>query len=142
MEPNVTELLETIKQHNAAYRKGRPEVPDSVYDREVEMLHEIDPDNEWFHQLEPAEVKARRKATLPIPMRSLNKVKDMADLNRWFQSTGLGAEDNVVVMPKFDGLSLLCNEQTGQAWSRGGTENEGQDCSDHIIAANVLHDTM
>ncbi|MBR6130953.1 MAG: BRCA1 C Terminus (BRCT) domain protein [Bacteroidales bacterium] len=142
MEPNVTELLETIKQHNAAYRKGRPEVPDSVYDREVEMLREIDPDNEWFHQLEPAEVKARRKVTLPIPMRSLNKVKDMADLNRWFQSTGLGADDFVVVMPKFDGLSLLCNENTGQAWSRGGTENEGQDCSDHIIAANVIHDTL
>lgn len=34
-------------------------------------------------------------------------------------------------MPKFDGLSLLCNEITGEAFSRGGAENEGQDCTAH-----------
>ena len=142
MEQKVAELLETIKHHNKMYRAGREEVPDAVYDREVEMLRELDPDNDWFKQPEPVEVKARRKVSLPVPMKSLNKVKDLPDFKRWATNASLGAKDLVVIMPKFDGLSLLCNEQTGEAWSRGGSENEGQDCTDHLIANGTLHDTF
>ena len=141
MEPKVADLLATIKHHNKLYRQGRPEVPDSVYDREVEMLRELDPENSWFKNIEPAEIKGRRKSSLPIPMKSLNKVKNIADFKRWATSIGLSSKDEVVIMPKFDGLSLLCNEETGEAWSRGGSENEGQDCTQHLIVANTLHDT-
>lgn len=142
MEQKAAELLEIIKHHNKMYRAGRPEVPDSVYDREVEMLRELDPDNDWFKVPEPVEVKSRRKVALPVPMKSLNKVKDIADLMHWAESSGLTPDDEVVVMPKFDGLSLLCNENTGEAWSRGGSENEGQDCTDHLIANGAVHDTF
>jgi NAD-dependent DNA ligase len=141
MESKVAELLETIKQHNRLYRQGKPEVPDSVYDREVEMLRELDPNNSWFHRLEPAEVRARRKSTLPIPMKSLNKIKDIGDYKYWLQASSVKGQDEVVIMPKFDGLSLLCNENTGEAWSRGGSENEGQDCTQHLIVSGALHST-
>ncbi len=141
MEPKVAELLETIKRHNKLYRQGRPEVPDSVYDREVDMLRELDPDNSWFHRLEPAEVRARRKSTLPIPMKSLNKIKDIGDYKNWLRTAGVKDQDDLVIMPKFDGLSLLCNENTGEAWSRGGSENEGQDCTQHLIVSGAIHDT-
>lgn len=141
MDKKVAELLATIKRHNRLYRQGRPEVPDSVYDREIEMLRELDPDNSWFKKIEPAEVRGRRKSTLPIPMKSLNKVKDLGDFKRWTESAGLKPEDRITIMPKYDGLSLLCNEKTGEAWSRGGSENEGQDCTQHLIVACTLHDT-
>lgn len=139
MEQKVAELLETIKHHNAKYRSGHPEVPDAVYDREVEMLRELDPDNDWFKVPEPVDVKARRKATLPLPMKSLNKVKDLPDFKKWVDSVGLGPKDSIVIMPKFDGLSLLCEEKTGKAWSRGGSENEGQDCADHLLTNGAIH---
>jgi NAD-dependent DNA ligase (contains BRCT domain type II) len=95
MEQKVAELLKIIKQHNKSYRNGRPEVTDAVYDREVEMLRELDPDNSWFHRLEPAEVRARRKSTLPIPMKSLNKVKDIADFKGWLRNAGVNNGDEV-----------------------------------------------
>ena len=141
MEQKVTDLLKIIQRHNKLYRQGKPEVPDAVYDREVAMLYELDPDNSWFKRIEPAEVKGRRKSPLPIPMKSLNKVKDMGDFKNWLRIAGVANSDELVVMPKFDGLSLLCNEETGQAWSRGGSENEGQDCSQHLIVAGTLHST-
>ena len=140
MNSKVNELLEIIKHHNEMYRAGTPEVPDSVYDREVEMLRELDPDNDWFKAPEPAKVRARRKSTLPVPMKSLNKVKDLSDLKKWATSCGLGETSRVVITPKFDGLSLLCNENTREAWSRGGAENEGQDCTEHLYTSGAIHD--
>lgn len=141
MNKKVDELLEIIKHHNEMYRAGTPEVPDSVYDREVEMLYEMDPDNDWFKKIEPVKVRERRKSTLPVPMKSLNKVKDLFELKRWISNINLPPEGRLVVMPKFDGLSLLCNENTGEAWSRGGAENEGQDCTEHLFTSGALHDT-
>ena len=134
METNekIKELLQIIQIHNDQYRKGHPIVPDSVYDREIEMLRELDPDNDWFKKIEPAYVGATRKVSLPIPMKSLYKVKDIADLKKWIANTELRADDEVIIMPKYDGLSLLCEEATGKAYSRGGAENEGQDCSAHL----------
>lgn len=134
-------LLEMIKKQNTAYRAGTPIVTDAVYDAEIEKLKELDPENEWFKHVEPSPVSTSRKRKLPLPMKSLNKVKDINELKKWFSSLGLHADTELILMPKFDGLSLLHNEQTGEAWSRGGAENEGQDCTAHCIAANIVSDT-
>lgn len=134
-------LLELIKKQNKAYRNGNPIVTDAVYDQEIERLKELDPDNDWFKQAEPANVPSSRKRRLPLPMKSLNKVKNINDLKKWFNSLGLHSDTELILMPKFDGLSLLHNEKTGEAWSRGGAENEGQDCTAHCITANILSDT-
>ena len=134
-------LLEMIKKQNAAYRSGNPIVTDAVYDAEIEKLREIDPDNDWFKGIEPAEVSTTRKKKLPLPMNSLNKVKNINDLKKWFNSLGLHTDTELVLMPKFDGLSLLHNEQTGEGWSRGGAENEGQDCTPHCTAARIKSNT-
>lgn len=50
-------------------------------------------------------------------------------------SLGLKGNAGVICMPKLDGLSLLYNELTGEAYSRGGIENEGQDCTSHYRAS-------
>lgn len=138
---SANELLENIKKHNEAYRLGNPVITDAEYDKEVELLRELDPDNEWFTNVEPSPVNNSRKRKLPLPMKSLNKVKNINDLKKWFASLGLRNDTELVLMPKFDGLSLLHNEQTGEAWSRGGVDNEGQDCTAHCISANVVSNT-
>lgn len=128
-------LLNRIKRHNELYRKGTPEISDADYDTEIELLKQLDPDNDWFKHIEPSPVASSRKRSLPMPMKSLNKVKSMAELKKWYQSLGLNGNTGVVCMPKFDGLSLLHNEWTGEAYSRGGVENEGQDCTKHYKSA-------
>lgn len=128
---NIQELLDEIKRNNAAYRKGEPVITNAEYDCLVDTLRRIDPDNEWFLHPEPSAVSFSRKVQLPIPMKSLDKVKTLAALKRWCKSLGLTSASKLVCMPKFDGISLLHNELTGMTYSRGGADNEGQDCSAH-----------
>mgnify|MGYP002791174227 CR=1 FL=1 len=135
-------LVEKIKVYNQNYRAGHPDISDQEYDDLVQRLKEVDPDNSWFQSIEPAVVVSEgRKRKLPIPMKSLNKVKCIAEVEKWIASLGLPPKTEIVCMPKFDGLSLLVNEQTGMAYSRGGSDNEGQDCSKHIMAANIAKNT-
>lgn len=124
-------LLDSIKRYNEQYRNGEPAITDAEYDRLVEQLYEMDPNNEWFQRIEPVTVSAKRKVKLPIPMKSLNKVKSLPEINNWIKSLSISPNDTVVITPKFDGLSLLYSETTHKAYSRGGAENEGQDCSKH-----------
>ena len=125
------QLIDKIKKYNEAYRNGEPIISDSEYDALVEELKKLDPNNDWFKHIEPVSVQNSRKQKLPIPMRSLNKVKSIAELHKWCHSLGFGNSKELVLMPKFDGLSLLVDEYHCKAYSRGGAENEGQDCSEH-----------
>lgn len=124
-------LIEEIKRHNRLYRTGSPVISDKEYDMMVSELKSIDPDNEWFRDIEPAPVSQTRKVKLPIPMKSLNKAKSLSDIKSWLKSIGLPEDEEVVVMPKFDGIALLYSYTSKQAFSRGGSENEGQDCTPH-----------
>lgn len=137
---SIQELLDNIKRHNDAYRSGSPIINDSDYDKEIELLKELDPQNEWFKHVEPSPVSNSRKRKLPLPMKSLNKVKSINELKKWLTSLGLREDAELVLMPKFDGLSLLHDERNGAAWSRGGADNEGQDCTPHCVAANIRSD--
>lgn len=130
-------LLNKIKKYNEMYRAGTPEISDSEYDILVDKLKELDPQNEWFDKIEPVHVPTNRKVSLPIPMKSLNKAKDMAEIIKWYKSLGVTPGTKVVCMPKFDGVSLLYNECNGKAYSRGGAENEGQDCTKHLKISNI-----
>ena len=130
-------LIEKIKYYNAAYREGNPLISDAEYDALVDELKQTDPDNDWLSHVEPAPVVSDHKVTLPIPMKSLNKVKNITELKKWHQSLGLSDAAILVCMPKFDGVSLLHDEITGMTYSRGGAENEGQNCTAHYNAANI-----
>lgn len=128
------ELVDRLRTYNAAYRIGRPTISDAEYDTLVEELKTMDPNNQWLQQIEPVPVQTNRKRRLPIPMKSLNKVKSLDEIKGWAVSAGLKDDDIIVVTPKFDGLSLLRDEATGMVYSRGGAANEGQDCSAHYKA--------
>ncbi|NDV63964.1 BRCT domain-containing protein [Bacteroides sp. 224] len=134
---NKDVLLNTIKGYNESYRAGNPEISDKEYDFLVNRLKELDPENEWFSHPEPVNVSAKRKVSLPIQMKSLNKAKDKSEIDKWKKSLGLIDKTEVIIMPKFDGVSLLHDEIKGKAYSRGGIENEGQDCTEHLSLAGI-----
>lgn len=131
----IEALEKSIKYANEKYRNGDSVMEDYLYDNMVSKLKELDPENDWFKHIEPVNVPQRRKAHLPVPMKSLNKVKSISELIKWANSLGLNENIEVVVMPKFDGLSLLVNEKTDEAFSRGGSDNDGQDCTPHYRSA-------
>lgn len=129
----IETLASQLKEYNKLYREGKPAISDSDYDRKVEELRSLCPEHEWFRQAEPAPVNAARKQKLPIPMKSLNKVKTVEELFQWAKSLGLPLGAKLVITPKYDGVSWLHKEASDTTYSRGGAENEGQDCSAHYI---------
>ena len=85
----IDKLLESIKYHNNLYRRGCPEISDTEYDKLVDELRALDPSNSWFSQIEPVQVSNGRKVKLPVPMKSLDKVKNLDDLQNWVKSLGI-----------------------------------------------------
>lgn len=130
---NKQELAQEIKRLNTLYRAGTPEVSDAEYDALLEKWRQLEPDADWFSTTEPAPVNSGRKRKLPIPMKSLNKVKNLTDAKQWLQSLAIPPTASIVITPKFDGISWLHDEETGETYSRGGSENEGQNCTSHYL---------
>lgn len=140
-EWSLTEFITELSKFNSAYRKGDPLISDKQYDYLVDELKAQYPDHDWFWTIEPNEgVSQERKVKLPVLMKSLDKVKSFAELEAWFKSCGLRPAHEVLCMPKFDGGSLLTDERNKKGYTRGGAENEGQNCDIHIARANILLD--
>lgn len=128
---HIDSLVNQIAKHNEAYRNGKPQISDSEYDKLVDELKRLDPNNGWFQHIEPSAVSKGRKVKLPIPMKSLNKAKSVADIQQWLTSMAIPKTSKLVITPKFDGVSWLRDEWNKATYSRGGADNEGQDCSQH-----------
>lgn len=143
---NKQKLSQEIKRLNTLYRAGTPEVSDAEYDALLEKWRQLEPDADWFSTAEPAPVSSGRKRKLPIPMKSLNKVKNLTDAKQWLRSLAIPPTASIVITPKFDGISWLHDEETGETYSRGGSENEGQNCTSHYLkgdfGANGRWDTF
>lgn len=124
--------VNAIRKYNECYRRGEPIISDQEYDSLVDALRELDPNNSWFLEVEPVSANQGRKLKLPIPMRSLDKVKDFDSLIGWLKNALPTDAKEMVIMPKYDGISWLHDELNGITYSRGGSKNEGQDCSLHF----------
>ena len=134
------QIYDKIVRANKEYRQGTPIMTDFAYDILVDELRSINPDHEWFKKVEPGMDIVDRKVKLPFPMRSLDKVKTFEELCLWFDKVGIGPNDDVVITPKYDGISLLCNENDWMTYSRGGNDNEGMDCKRHMdLMSSVWH---
>lgn len=135
-QKNTENLVRQITAYNEVYRRGEPLISDAQYDQLVDELKHIDPDNEWFQHIEPSVISKGRKVKLPIPMKSLNKVKSVAEIKQWLTSMAIPQTAKLVITPKFDGVSWLRDELSKTTYSRGGADNEGQDCSQHYNLLN------
>lgn len=136
-EWKLTEFIGELTKFNDAYRKGDPLISDRQYDALIDALKSQYPDHDWFWRIEPASVDEDRKVKLPVKMRSLNKIKTQEEFDAWVKSCGLLKTHKIVCMPKLDGGSLLVEEPTAKGYTRGGEDNEGQICDQHLLRAGI-----
>lgn len=127
----LEELRKTIKEANIAYRKGNAIISDQEYDNYVEMLEELSPNDELLNQIGFVIEDDSRKEKLPMQMRSMNKVKTYAELHKWMELKGIDKKTELVITPKFDGISFCAEEIIKKAWTRGDGEY-GQRSDEHF----------
>lgn len=131
MNEEVLKLEHQLRKYNDAYREGNPLISDKEYDEIVDRLKKIAPESHWFDKGIQDKVSEDRKEQLPIPMFSLEKVKSHEEILKWIKSINLSSVDELIVTPKYDGISLCVFEPNGSAWTRGDGEF-GQNCTEHF----------
>jgi len=115
----VKNLVKQLTQYNEAYRLGDPLVSDAEYDVLVEQLEELDPNNSFFDNVGIKIADKERERKLPIAMASMNKIKTMDEVADWCRLKGISTDVDVVLTPKYDGLSLCVDETKDKATTRG-----------------------
>ncbi|MBF0198678.1 MAG: hypothetical protein HQL32_13260, partial [Planctomycetes bacterium] len=113
--------VNVLKEWNQQYRTGSPIVEDKVYDTLFESL----PANHPYRSEVGFSVSDSRKISLPIPMYSMDKVKSHDEILKWMKSKNIADHEEVIITPKYDGLSFLYQPSTGNAYTRGNGK-EGQ----------------
>jgi len=115
----LEKLKEKIIKANESYRIGSPIITDSEFDILLDELRELSPDDDLLEKVGHVIVDDSRKARLPITMASMNKIKSFQDIKDWFRLKEIPLDTVLVITPKFDGLSLLCDEFSGDCFTRG-----------------------
>lgn len=124
---SCVELRNEILRLNSLYRQGKPEVSDVEYDALVEQLRAMASDDEFFRS-GVAEKATDRMQTLPLPMFSLEKIKTYKEFLSWVNRMDKAGCENLVITPKYDGISLLVSELSQAAWTRGdGVQGQRSD---------------
>lgn len=126
----IKELVEKIAKANEAYRLGSPIMSDGDYDILIDELWEIDPHNPILSKIGLPVRDESRKRILPVDMASMNKVKSVSEIQNWFRLKEIPQDQELVITPKYDGLSLCVDETKSEATTRGDGE-VGQDCDIH-----------
>jgi DNA ligase (NAD+) len=132
------EVTAEVKKLNKAYRDGSPLITDPEYDRLIETIKLVDPENEIFTSgvIETLdEVDSDRKELLKYPMFSLDKEKSLEEIFKWLLNKGLPLSTMLVCTAKYDGISILKDEWTLETWSRGDGI-EGETVTEHYKKLN------
>ena len=132
------EVTAEVKKLNKAYRDGNPQITDLEYDRLIETIKFVNPENEIFTSgvIETLdEVDSDRKETLKFPMYSLNKESSLEEIHKWLLNKGLPLSTMLVCTAKYDGISILKDEWTLETWTRGDGI-EGETVTEHYKKLN------
>jgi len=119
---NMDVVVEEVKRLNNLYRIGDPEITDPEFDRLIDAIKMVDPENEIFKSglIETVDdINPERKDTLKFPMFSLDKYPTLEDIKKWLINNHLPLSTILICTAKYDGISILKNELTNLAWSRG-----------------------
>lgn len=128
----MNELERYIIQANDAYRRGEPIISDEEYDYLLEKLKEEVPHSQL---LKKAVIERGGEEELPLPMFSLEKVHTHKEITRWLSQ--FSRNEKIVLMPKYDGISLLSQPAIhGKCWTRGDG-NRGWDVRDRFPFMNL-----
>lgn len=131
----IDRIVEKLEEANEKYRQGNPIMSDYDYDQLIETLLEYDPENEYFNKVGIEVLDYSRKVKLPIPMFSMNKIKTMEEISDWCRLKGISKNEEVIITPKFDGLSLCVDETKDTATTRGDGFI-GQNSNEHYKLIN------
>lgn len=115
-------LMGEIEYYNDRYRKGNPEISDAEYDALIEKLRGLDPENPLCNKGIIDKQPTTRKVMLPQQMASLDKLKSVSEILNWVESNNLPLDTDIVITPKYNGVSLLVNDETKEAYTRGDGE--------------------
>jgi DNA ligase (NAD+) len=145
---NKNELENAIRHHNDLYWNGKElEISDIEYDKLVEELRKIDPENELITSFVEENSNKEKLIKHSKPMLSLDKIYSKEDLVKWVKKVSRNKDEVIIVQPKYDGMSGLL--ENGTLSSRGDGEY-GQDYTDKlkliefdsIKSVNVETDTL
>ncbi len=131
----IDRIVAKLEEANDKYRQGNPIMSDYDYDQLLETLLEYDPENEYFNKVGIEVLDDSRKVKLPIPMFSMNKIKTMEEISDWCRLKGISKNEEVIITPKFDGLSLCVDETKDTATTRGDGFI-GQNSNEHYKLIN------
>lgn len=152
-------LVELVRTANAEYwDENAASLPDTLYDRLVERLRDLDPDAEILQALGPAQpsgpvVDADDAVLLPPAERfgtavrharkmlSLDKAYSAAEVSSWAEKF----EGEMIVMPKLDGIA--CSIRYGadgrlQLAATRGSGSEGEDITANVLQIESLPHTL
>jgi NAD-dependent DNA ligase len=115
----IEELRKKIIEANESYRKGNAIISDYEYDQLMDELSILSPDDELLAKVGYEISDETRKSRLPIPMFSMNKIKLIEDIHNWFRLKEIPENEDLIITPKFDGLSFCVKEDNGDSWTRG-----------------------
>lgn len=126
---NFFELEHEIERHNHLYWiENNPEISDAEYDRLVEYLKNIDPNNPLVHKIGITKIGGN-KVLHRKPMLSLDKIYKTDDLFKWVKAKSRSQDEIFLIQPKYDGISAKFED--GILASRGNGV-EGSDLSSRI----------
>ena len=112
MEKN--QLEDIIRKANESYWiNNNPIISDVEYDRLVEELKQLDPNNPLITHIGGVKGKYRHS----IPMLSLDKAYSEEDIVKWAYSVSRNADEMIAVQPKYDGLA--CKIEKDRITTRG-----------------------
>ena len=109
-QEKINSLRAELVALNKAYREGNPQISDVDYDHMVETLRVNSPEDEFFKK-GIVEEATDRMEPLPVPMYSLEKIKTIKDFRKWLQKMFAAGCKEIVATPKFDGISLVVDEE-------------------------------
>jgi len=112
----IAALVAKLEAASYAYHNGlEPVMTDEAYDAAIDLLRDLDPDHPFLSKV-GAPVVTGDEVALPIPLPSLNKIKDQAAIDKW---TSKHAAPSYHISAKLDGVSALWFPQTKKLYTRG-----------------------
>jgi NAD-dependent DNA ligase len=144
----IIELKELITKYDKAYREGDAMVSDNTYDILLDELKELIGENDLFFK---NSIKSNifsdsnRREHLPtdngIIMSSMNKIKSVDEFLNYLRLKSIPTNIDFIISGKYDGISMLKNEETKKSYSKGredqnGITNGSLRCDNHLKLMN------
>ena len=102
----IIQLENEIKTHDQAYWVlNKPLINDPDYDKIVNRLLKIEPDNEYLKEVRTPKVDSSGKVTHLVKMLSLDKAYSYDEIIKWAKKVARSTAEVFRIMPKLDGVS-------------------------------------